>query len=393
MDEATSALDDASEKAVQDALERSKIGRTTIIVTHRLSTIKNADLIVCLHQGRPNEVGTHEELISLKGQYHQFVIGQTKSLSSKRVEVVKNKKEDKDEMEVGSKTRSLLEYERKLIRYHKSESFWLFFGTIFRIFNGCSYALIYIIFVEIVNIFSIESNQEKRRLSIQYMIVLLVIILFNTLAMLFTNYAFELSGARLTTKLRVKMFESMLRQEIAFHDLEENKPSILASQLLNSPGFCRGLMSDKISILVQSLSGVCLAAIICFTINWKLTFIMLVFVFIVIISGIYSGRISLNNQSNKRSDDVLTVETFDNIRTIVSFNLEKHFIEDFSNINTNKTKRNLWNFNIHALLYSISNCITFFVYPTVFSYGLYSIKNEGLTVANLLKVSFLLYGR
>ena len=223
------------------------------------------------------------------------------------------------------------------------------------------------------------------------MTVLLAIILFNTLGMIFTNYAFELSGARLTTKLRVKMFESMLRQEIGFHDLEENKPSVLASQLLNSPGFCRGLTSDKISILVQSLSGVGLAAIICFTINWKLTFIMLAFVFIVIVSDIYSGRISLNNESNKRYDDVLTVvETLDNIRTIVSFNLEKYFIEGFSNIHTNKTKRNILNFNHHALLYSISNCITFFVYPTVFSYGLYSIKNEGLTVANLLKVNFII---
>jgi ABC-type multidrug transport system fused ATPase/permease subunit len=91
LDEATSALDDTSKRAAQDALEKSKIGRTTIIASHRLSTIKNADLIVCLHQGRPNEVGTHEQLMALKGQYHQFVIGKTKSLPSKNVEVKKKK--------------------------------------------------------------------------------------------------------------------------------------------------------------------------------------------------------------------------------------------------------------------------------------------------------------
>ncbi|MCI04378.1 ABC transporter B family member 2-like, partial [Trifolium medium] len=62
--EATSALDAESEKSVQEALDRVMIGRTTVIVAHRLSTIRNADMIAVVERGSIVETGNHEELIS-----------------------------------------------------------------------------------------------------------------------------------------------------------------------------------------------------------------------------------------------------------------------------------------------------------------------------------------
>lgn len=73
LDEATSALDTESEKLVQEALENLMRERTTIVVAHRLSTIRNADLICVLHNGQIVERGTHDELLSLDGYYRRLV--------------------------------------------------------------------------------------------------------------------------------------------------------------------------------------------------------------------------------------------------------------------------------------------------------------------------------
>ena len=73
LDEATSALDTESEKLVQEALEHLMKDRTTLVVAHRLSTIRNADLICVLHEGQIVERGTHDELLALNGYYSRLI--------------------------------------------------------------------------------------------------------------------------------------------------------------------------------------------------------------------------------------------------------------------------------------------------------------------------------
>ena len=69
LDEATSALDNVTEMQIQEALERLSVGRTTIVVAHRLSTVKNADEIVVLASDGIEERGTHDELMRKNGVY------------------------------------------------------------------------------------------------------------------------------------------------------------------------------------------------------------------------------------------------------------------------------------------------------------------------------------
>jgi ABC-type multidrug transport system fused ATPase/permease subunit len=73
MDEATSSLDSDSEQAIQKAMDRVLVGRTSFVVAHRLSTIKNSDQIILLDKGVIQEQGTHDQLMAIpNGRYHDL---------------------------------------------------------------------------------------------------------------------------------------------------------------------------------------------------------------------------------------------------------------------------------------------------------------------------------
>ena len=76
LDEATAALDNKSEKVIQDALNKLMIGRTTLVIAHRLTTIHNADLILVMEEGKIVEQGKHDELITKLGKYHSLYYSQ-----------------------------------------------------------------------------------------------------------------------------------------------------------------------------------------------------------------------------------------------------------------------------------------------------------------------------
>lgn len=77
LDEATSSIDTRTERIVQDGMDKLMAGRTTFVIAHRLSTVRNSDCIIVLEQGRVIERGNHEQLIAAKGKYYQLYTGKS----------------------------------------------------------------------------------------------------------------------------------------------------------------------------------------------------------------------------------------------------------------------------------------------------------------------------
>ena len=420
MDEATSALDYESERIVQEALDKAKVGRTTIIIAHRLSTIRNADIIAYISNGQLMEIGTHDQLMQSKGFYYDLVQSQNQNLDNKKIETgIINKKNDYDsssdfdsdegndeEMKrresFGSiqnnkegkkrkkfRPKKLFHYEKKLLKMQKPEIFWIIFGILGSMCVGVVFPLTGLVFSNIYTVFEGSWNNQINE-SLKYMGILFGIAAANLLANLIYNYSIAYAGARLTRRIRVRMFESMMRQEIGFHDLDENRSSILATQLSTIAPFCKGLTSDKLGILLQGVAGMGFAVIFGFVINWKLTLVMLVFVPITFTSGIIVGRSSTSNKVKGKSSNEeggrIAIETIENIKTVISLGRERHFITEFNDVFDKRIKKTLLMYHVAAIFYGLMNSILFFIQATGFSFGFYLIKNDGLATAELYKI-------
>ncbi len=79
LDEATSSIDSSTERKVQEGMDALMKGRTTFVIAHRLSTVRNSDCIMVLEQGRIIERGSHDELMAKKGRYYQLYTGKAAS--------------------------------------------------------------------------------------------------------------------------------------------------------------------------------------------------------------------------------------------------------------------------------------------------------------------------
>ncbi|CAF0938979.1 unnamed protein product [Rotaria sordida] len=275
LDEATSALDNASEKIVQEALDRACKGRTTIVIAHRLTTIQNAHQIYVLDNGSVIEQGTHETLMAKKdGKYQAMVKCQQmekvdddkdditsiqKAIEEEEKSIMERSRLLSDSHTIDVNKQSLKPFKRRfaflrLLSMNSSEWITILIGCIACLLNGTAQPLFAFLLVKIIDAFKYCSISERHH---QVLIISFLFLLLGVFVLIlrFIQYtAFAISGSKLTQRIRSKAFACLLRQEVAYFDRPENSSGAICTRLSLDASAVQEMIGTRLGVVCEVLA-------------------------------------------------------------------------------------------------------------------------------------------
>nr|XP_016929348.1 ATP-dependent translocase ABCB1 [Drosophila suzukii] len=419
LDEATSALDTASEAKVQAALEKVSAGRTTIVVAHRLSTVRRADRIVVINKGQVVESGTHQELMELKNHYYNLVTTQLGdddgSVLSPTGDIYKNfdiKDEDEEEIKVLSEDEDEEEVvaDKKLkkkkkvkdpnevkpmsevMKMSKPEYLQITIGCISSVIMGCAMPIFAVLFGSILQVLSVKDNDEYvRENSNQYSLYFLIAGIVVGFATFFQIYFFGIAGERLTERLRGLMFETMMRQEVAWFDDKANGTGSLCARLSGDAAAVQGATGQRIGTIIQSISTLALGIGLSMYYEWSLGLVALAFTpFILIAFYMQRTLMAKENMGSAKTMEnctKLAVEVVSNIRTVVSLGREEMFHQSYIAMLIPAVEISKRNTHFRGMVYGLARSLMFFAYAACMYYGTWCVINRGIEFGDVFKVS------
>ncbi|XP_066997611.2 ATP-dependent translocase ABCB1 [Anabrus simplex] len=413
LDEATSALDTGSEAKVQKALDQASRGRTTIIVAHRLSTIRGADKIVVLSEGKVVEEGTHEKLMELRGHYHALVTAQispTEPTDDNEAEK-KEKQALRRMVSVVSETSTVADDEDEIPQYNTAdyddkptpvsmysilktnspEWVYILIGTLSSVVMGCAMPIFAVLFGEILGVLSLPDPDEVRSETNIYCLYFVLAGVAVGIATFLQIYTFGVAGEQLTMRLRGMAFSAMLRQEIAWFDDKTNNTGALCSRLSGEAASVQGATGQRIGTVIQSLATLVLGVGLAMYYEWRLGLVTLSFTPVILVANylfhnIMAGE-TLSTQSAMEKSTQQAVEAVSNIRTVAGLGRERLFHSQYMAELLPAHKLALRNTHIRAVIFGLARSIMFFAYATCMYYGGQLIVDEHLPYEDVFKVS------
>lgn len=402
LDEATSALDAESEKSVQEALDRVMVGRTTVVVAHRLSTIRNADVIAVVQNGKIAETGSHEELISKpNGAYaslvqlqeaaslhslpsHNSTLGRPLSIKYSR-ELSRtttrslggsfhSDRESVSKIGIdGAETvQSLRISSRRL--YSMVGPDWMYgvSGTISALIAGALFPLFALGITQALVSYYMDwdsTRREVKKIAFLFCGGAVFSVIVNTIA----HLSFGIMGERLTLRVRERMFSGILRNEIGWFDDTENTSSMLASRLESDATLLRTVVVDRSTILIQNVGLVVTSFVLAFMLNWRLTLVV-ISTYPLIISGHISEKLFMKGYGGNLSKaylkaNMLAGEAVSNIRTVAAFCSEEKVLDLYSRELVEPSKRSFTRGQIAGIFYGVSQFFIFSSYGLALWYG------------------------
>ncbi|KAL6553003.1 ABC transporter B member 19 [Orobanche gracilis] len=427
LDEATSALDAGSESTVQEALDRLMVGRTTVVVAHRLSTIRNVDSIAVIQQGQVVETGTHEELISKAGAYaslirFQEMIGNmefstnpsarrtrssrlshslsTKSLSLRsgslrnlsysystgadgRIEMVSNAETDR-------KNPASAGYFCRLLKLNSPEWPYSITGAVGSVLSGFIGPTFAIVMSNMIEVFYYQNPAVMERKTKEYVFIYIGAGLYAVVAYLIQHYFFSIMGENLTTRVRRMMLSAILRNEVGWFDEEEHNSSLLASRLATDAADVKSAISERISVILQNMTSLLTSFIVAFIVEWRISLLILV-TFPLLVLANFAQQLSLKGFAGDTAKahaktSMIAGEGVSNIRTVAAFNAQQKVLSLFSHELRLPQRQNLRRSQCSGFLFGLSQLALYASEALILWYGAHLVTKGLSTFSKVIKV-------
>ncbi|CAL9160332.1 unnamed protein product [Musa hybrid cultivar] len=436
LDEATSALDSESEKLVQEALDRFMIGRTTLVIAHRLSTIRKADFVAVLQRGSVTEIGTHEDLmangddglyaklIRMQEQAHEAALISARR-SSARPSSARNSVSSPIITRNSSYGRS--PYSRRLSDFSTSEfsisidpshrtkklafrdqasSFlrlakmnspeWTYalLGSIGSMVCGSMSAFFAYVLSAVLSAYYAQDYNYMRREIGKYCYLMLGVssaaLLFNTMQHLF----WDVVGENLTKRVREKMLTSVLRNEIAWFDREENGSARIAGRLTADAHNVRSAIGDRISVIVQNTSLMLVAFTAGFVLEWRLA-LVLIAVFPVVVAATVLQKMFMKGFSGDlevahAKATQIAGEAVANVRTVAAFNSEEKITRLFAANLQSPLQRCFWKGQVAGGSFGVAQFLLYASYALGLWYASWLVKHGFSDFSKTIRVFMVL---
>lgn len=368
LDEATSALDAKSEREVQDALENARRGRTTIIVAHRLSTVRDADTISVVRRGKIAEQGIHEELSKSQGEYQklinlQQIHSERKQAEGEQVAVYKEQADDqhmltklvgkqfplartsksvetqesiddikgeKPEMELPAADSGVL---RRTFGLCVPEWYYILGGVVGASVAGASWPFMALVFAEASNEILMENRSSKVRF---WSLMFLAVGGASFVGTYFQYSLLSVSGERLARRIRSKAFRALMRQEIGFFDQRQNAVGALSTRLATEASSLKETAGDSLGVICFAAASLIVGLIVSFTGCAQVAGFVLGLIPFVVLGGVSQMKVVVGFDAGTRkhfaSSGSIVSEALDNIRTVTSLGVQDIFLDRHKSI-------------------------------------------------------------
>ncbi|KAE8008384.1 hypothetical protein FH972_004903 [Carpinus fangiana] len=444
LDEATSALDAESERVVQEALDRIMVNRTTVIVAHRLSTVRNADMISVIHRGKIVEKGSHSELIKdPEGAYFQLIRLQEVNKESEQSADNQNKSEITFELFRQSSLRnsprksflrslsqgsslnsgsgrsfSLTAFGlptevppvhddavakpvekfpkvsiRRLAYLNKPELPILLLGAIAAIINGAILPMFGILLSRVIKSF-FEPPQQLRKDSNFWAMMFVILGVVSFLAIPARAYLLSVAGSKLIERIRVMCFEKLVRMEIGWFDEPEHSSGSIGARLSADAATVRALVGDALGQTLHVIASAVAGLVIAFVASWQLAFIVLALIPLIGINGYVQLKFmkGFSEDAKMMYEEASQVanDAVGSIRTVASFCAEEKVMRLYKTKCEGPRQAGIRQGLITGIGYGTSFSLLFLVYACSFYAGARLVEARKATFPDIFQVFFAL---